>query len=154
MKGLAHWYQRGSAGKKATFILSFALATSLVFFFFSISLAHAQGGGLENPVRFGTIPEFIAGALEAMVMISLPILTFFIVYSGFLFVSARGNASKLETARNNFVYVIIGAVLILGAWVLATLISGTVKQLTDPAPRASVDGLSEICQYNPDACNT
>ena len=63
-------------------------------------------------------------------MVALPILTLFIVYSGFLFISAQGNSSELETAKKNFAYVVIGAVLILGAWVIATLIGGTVAQLT------------------------
>jgi len=44
-------------------------------------------------------------------------------------VLARGNSSKLDEAKKNFVYVIIGALLILGAWVIATLIGGTVTQL-------------------------
>lgn len=84
---------------------------------------------LQNPVQFPDIASFIAGALKVMVMVALPIISFFIVYSGFLFVSARGNEEQLGTAKRNFFYVIIGAILILGAWVIATLIGGTVKQL-------------------------
>jgi len=87
-------------------------------------------GGLQNPLNFCSIPEFIAGTLKAIAMIALPIITLLLVYSGFLFISARGNASQLETAKKNFVYVIIGALLILGAWILATLIAGTVSELT------------------------
>ena len=62
-------------------------------------------------------------------MIALPIITVFVVYSGFLFISAPGNEAKLSNAKNNFMYVIIGTILILSAWVLATLIGGTVTQL-------------------------
>ena len=87
--------------------------------------------GLCNPLNsnFSTIPAFIAGALKVLVMVALPIITLFLVISGFMFVLARGNSSKLEEAKKNFVYVIIGALLILGAWVIATLIGGTVTQL-------------------------
>jgi hypothetical protein len=35
----------------------------------------------------------------------------------------------LTTAKKNFVYVIIGAALVLGAWVLSTLLGATVSQL-------------------------
>jgi hypothetical protein len=84
---------------------------------------------LCSPTLFSDIPSFIAGFLRAVVTISLPIISLFIVYSGFLFVFARGNPGALETARNNFLWVIIGSILILGAWVLATLIGGTVSQL-------------------------
>ena len=94
--------------------------------------AMAADGVLESPLNaaFSSLPGFIEGALKALVMIALPILTLFIVYSGFLFISAQGNSSKLEEAKKNFAYVIIGAILILGAWVIATLIGGTVSQLT------------------------
>ncbi|MBI4087776.1 hypothetical protein HY418_00110, partial [Candidatus Kaiserbacteria bacterium] len=42
---------------------------------------------------------------------------------------ARGNEQALSKAKQNFIYVIIGALLILGAWLIATLIGGTVTQL-------------------------
>src|SRR6185436_4952207 len=76
---------------------------------------------LQNPLRFGTIETFIQGVLQAIVMIGIPVITVFIVYAGFRFVMARGNASAINEAKKNFVYVILGAALILGAWVLATL---------------------------------
>ncbi len=88
-------------------------------------------GGLENPLnpQFSSVPAFIAGALKVLVIVALPIITLFIVLAGFMFVFARGNEQKISEARKNFVYVIIGALLILGAWLIATLIGGTVTQL-------------------------
>lgn len=93
------------------------------------SAAHAEG--LDNPLNpnFSTIPAFLAGALKVLVIVALPIITLFLVVAGFMFILARGNESKLSEAKKNFVYVIIGALLILGAWVIATLIGGTVTQL-------------------------
>lgn len=100
--------------------------------FASVALAQAGSGRLENPLNpaFSSIPGFIEGVLRAIIIVALPIVTLFIVISGFMFVSARGNEGKLTKAKENFKYVIIGAILILGAWVLATLIAGTVTQLT------------------------
>ncbi|HUO56076.1 MAG TPA: hypothetical protein VMU27_01430 [Candidatus Paceibacterota bacterium] len=98
--------------------------------------AHAQTSGctgscLPNPLSSGlsTIPQFLAAALKALVQISLPIITVFVVYSGFLFVTAQGNKSKLEDAKRNFFFVILGALLILGAWILANIIAGTVSSI-------------------------
>ena len=107
-----------------------SLFSTLFLFLSTVSTAFAQAG-LENPLNssFSTIPAFIAGALKVLVIVSLPIIALFIVVSGFMFIFARGNSSKLEEAKKNFVYVIIGALLILGAWVIATLIGGTVTQL-------------------------
>lgn len=87
--------------------------------------------GLENPLspQFSSIPAFIAGALKVLVIVALPIITLFIVIAGFMFVFARGNEQALSKAKQNFIYVIIGALLILGAWLIATLIGGTVTQL-------------------------
>ena len=67
--------------------------------------------------------------LRAIVGSLFFIITLFFVYSGFLFIFAQGNESKLTEAKRNFVYVVIGALLILGAWVIATLIGVTVSQL-------------------------
>lgn len=114
------------------------LVSSTILFFANVSMAFAlndplsgsSGSSLQNPLQFNGIAEFIAGALKVMVEVALPIISLFIVYSGFMFVSAQGNTEKLANARNNFFYVVIGAILILGAWVIATLIGGTVTQLT------------------------
>lgn len=93
------------------------------------SVALAQTGNFNNPLTVDSVPDFISKALKVMVMVALPIISLFIVYSGFMFVIARGNESMLSEAKKNFFYVIIGAILILGAWVIATLIGGTISQL-------------------------
>lgn len=84
---------------------------------------------LQNPLRFASIETFIEGVLQAVVMIALPIITVFIVYAGFKYVAARGKPDALRESNKNLMYVVIGATLILAAWVLATLIGGTVTQL-------------------------
>lgn len=101
-------------------------------FFLNAGSAFAQNQTLQNPLnpQFSTIPNFISGALKVLVMVSLPIITLFIVISGFMFIKARGNPGELDVAKKNFYYVILGALLILGAWIIATLIGGTVTQLT------------------------
>ena len=111
-----------------------ALYTLIMFliFAFPVLVAAQSAGTLQNPLNsaFSSVPNFIAGFLKVVVMVALPIISLFIVYSGFMFVMARGNSEKLGQARENFLWVIIGAILILGAWVIATLIGGTVSQLT------------------------
>jgi hypothetical protein len=101
----------------------------LVLWLIASDVAFAQ---LKNPLsdNYSSIPQFISGALKVMVMVALPIITLFMVYSGFLFVFAQGNQEQLAKAKTNFVYVIIGSILILGAWVFASLIGGTISQLT------------------------
>jgi len=106
--------------------------TATAFLMLLAVLPAYAADGIQSPLKpeVSSIPGFIEAALKALVMIALPILTLFIVYSGFKFISAQGNSSKLEEAKKNFMYVIIGSLLILGAWVVATLVGGTVNQLT------------------------
>ena len=99
-----------------------------------VALADACGGsgtGIQNPLSsaYCNIPNFIAGVLRVMVQIGLPIVAFFLLFAGYKFVSAGGSSDKLKEAKDNFMYVIIGALLILGAWVIATLIGNTVSQV-------------------------
>ena len=108
----------------------FAFVASVTSFIAMTCVASAQSS-LQNPLNpsFSTIPTFISGFLKVLVEVALPIIALFIVYSGFMFVFALGKPDALSKAKKNFVYVIIGALLILGAWVIAQLIGGTVTQL-------------------------
>lgn len=86
--------------------------------------------GCLNPITSSAnVTSFIVNVLQVLVQVSIPVIAFFIVYTGFKFVAARGNESKLKNAKINFMYVIIGSALILGAWVFATLIGSTVSGL-------------------------
>lgn len=107
---------------------------TLVLWMYALPVFAQNGCGngstcLQNPLRFSSIERFIEGVLQAVVMIALPIIVAFMVYAGFKYIFARGNAGAISEAHRNFSYVIIGTILILGAWVLATLIGGTVTQL-------------------------
>lgn len=79
--------------------------------------------------RFSNLKDFIISSLKVVVTISLPVIVFFIVLSGLYFVMARGNPEQLKKAKMNFVYVIAGTALILGAWVLATILGATFLQI-------------------------
>lgn len=105
-----------------------------LLYFAQTAIARAEEVSLKNPLReeFSDIPRFIAGALKVVVMIALPIIVLFFVIAGFKFISAQGNPSALGEARKNFMWVVVGALLIMGAWVLATLLAGTVAQLVAP----------------------
>ncbi|MEK7499780.1 MAG: pilin [Patescibacteria group bacterium] len=95
-----------------------------------LPLAYASAQAkLESPFVYKTVSDFISAVLRAIVYLSMPIIALFIMYAGFKYILARGNPGAIDEAHKNFMYVIIGALLILGAWVLATLIGGTVSQL-------------------------
>ncbi len=139
-------------------VFIFALFTFFSLSLFSVSFVHAQKSGsidpsgpssntsegsidpngpdsnsvvLENPLgNTDTIPEFIEKLLSIILKIGVPIVALFIIYSGFLFVWARGNPKALGEAKDTFLYTVLGAAILLGAWVLAQAIKGTVDALS------------------------
>lgn len=85
---------------------------------------------LKNPLAgVDTIPQFIAKIIEIVVKIATPILVLFFIYTGFLFIKAQGSEEGLKHAKDTLLYGVIGAAIILGAWVLAEAIQGTIEQL-------------------------
>ncbi len=98
-----------------------------------IILGQVQGNEpliqIENPISVSTIQEFVAKVLDIVVTISTPFLVVMFIYSGFLFVWARGKDTELKKAKDVFFYTVIGAALVLGAFILATAIDATINQL-------------------------
>ncbi len=88
--------------------------------------------GIKNPLgdNLKTLPDFIAAILNIVLVIGIPIVALAIIYSGFLFVTAQGNTEKLSKAKKAILYTLIGAALLLGAFVIANAIKGTVEQIS------------------------
>ena len=92
---------------------------------------------LLNPLRseFSTLDKFLTGLLDVLVQIAFPIIVLAVIYTGFLFVVARGNKDKLEEAKRAFLWTVIGGLVVLGAAALSKAIEGTVNQLrADSSP--------------------
>ena len=66
-----------------------------------------------------TIPACLELIFRAARDIAFPIAVIFILWSGFLFVSAGGNPEKIKTARTTLLWAIIGLVVVTGAWTLS-----------------------------------
>ncbi len=84
---------------------------------------------IKNPIKVNSIPELIKTILEAVIIIGVPIVALAIIYCGFLFVQARGNGEEIKKAKTALIYTIVGAMLLLGSWVLAQAIQSTVEDI-------------------------
>lgn len=85
---------------------------------------------IPNPVRnFNNIPDLIKALLEIVMIIAAPIVAVMIIYAGYLFATARGNETQIKKAKDTLLYVVIGALIILGAKIIAEAIQGTVNSL-------------------------
>jgi len=87
------------------------------------------GAKIKNPIPYNTINEFIKIFLEGALKIGIPVVALAIIYSGFLFVFARGNTEKLTKAKDALLYTLIGAAILLGSWAIAEMINATVVGL-------------------------
>lgn len=90
---------------------------------------------LNNPLAgsgVNTINDFVKRLLDIVLTIGVPIIAVFIILAGFKFVTARGNPAEIEKAKNNLFGVMIGAAILLGAWVLANALGETVNELVTP----------------------
>lgn len=85
-----------------------------------------------NPITQTDLTDFLRTLLEGVIKIGIPVIALAIIYSGFLFVMARGNPEELKTAKRALLYSVIGAAILLGAWAIAKLITDTVLQISTP----------------------
>jgi hypothetical protein len=83
---------------------------------------------LKNPIKAESFSELIGNIAKAAAKIGVPIAAIFIIYSGLLFVTARGSEDKINKAKTTFLWAVVGAAVLLGAWVIANAIVGTVEK--------------------------
>lgn len=126
-------------------IFLIAIFVFLPLFSFADSDAGNTGGSsagntvvkLESPLAGGVddINSFLNIVLNNIVIpVGSIVIVLMIIYTGFLFVIARGNPSKIEDARRMLLYVIIGAAILLGATAISLVIGNTVCQIASSIP--------------------
>ncbi len=111
---------------------------ALTTFFLGITfVAHAQGSSYENPITYGgitDIPGLLLGLVKLVLLIGVPIIVLFVIYSGFLFVSAGDNEAEITKAKTVFQWTVVGALVLLGAEAISLAIQGTITSLGGPSP--------------------
>ena len=118
------------------FIIGISLLSSVAF-----ALTPDVGGGNGTNIKTGivnplgedgpdSIPAFIKLIVRGVLVVGIPIVALAIIYTGFLFVEAQGNPEKITKAKKALTYTLIGAALLLGAFVVAEAIQATVEEIT------------------------
>lgn len=102
--------------------------TSIVLFAMA-SFAYAEDTALVNPIGANTFAELVKYIADAVTKIAIPFVVVFLIYAGFLFVSARGNEKQLTRAKEVFYWTIIGAAVVVGASALASAAVSFVQSL-------------------------
>lgn len=88
---------------------------------------------IDNPIKATSITGLFEAIIDIMLVFAIPLIAFFIIYAGFMYVTSRGNEEAIRTAHMALLYALIGGVLILGAKVLITVIGGTVDDVRNAA---------------------
>lgn len=111
---------------------------ALVLFLFGFQIVSANNHivpagtsrvGLQNPIKYPDIQSFLMALLNIVVQYGALLVVFFLVYTGFKFVVAQGNTEKIQEAKQMLVWVVVGAFVLLGVYVIKAAICGTLNQL-------------------------
>ena len=130
-------------GKKILTVLSFLfIFVPLVYFSFTptpvvfadgrIGPGNTTSVRLNNPLKNGgidDIPSFVKAVLEIVMKIGVPLVAVAIIYTGYLFIAAQGKPEKLAEAKKALGYVFLGALILLGAYVIAQALQGTINAI-------------------------
>jgi hypothetical protein len=109
-------------------------------------LTGTGGGGLSgtedclptqlcNPLlsKYDTLCKVLEGLINLVTEIGAIIAVILIIWTGFKFITAQGNTTKLSEAKKAFYTTIIGTAVLLGASVIAQIIVKTVFSITNQA---------------------
>lgn len=90
---------------------------------------------VENPLGNDKkeIKDIVASILNVLMDIVLPIVIVMVIYSGFLYVMARGKPEAIETAHKTLTWTLIGAAILLGAQLISTILIDTVSNISKDA---------------------
>jgi hypothetical protein len=89
----------------------------------------SSGSSFTNPINSDSFEALVLSLAQWVAAIALPIAAIFIIYSGYLFVTAGGNQSKIDAAKTTFYWTIIGTAIVVGAWALAAAIVDFAQKL-------------------------
>lgn len=95
-------------------------------------LAVAASHLYVNPINITgvtTIPDLLLAVVDFVFLIGVPIIVIFIIYSGFLFVTAGDNEAQIKKAKFVLMWTLLGALVLLGAKAIAAAIEATILTL-------------------------
>ena len=104
---------------------SFVFITSFLFIIIPI-ISFAQ---LVDPLGNKSITDIVAKLMDIVVKVGSVVAVLAFIYVGYLFVEARGNTGKLDKAKENLWYTVIGVAILLGASIIANTITTTVTSI-------------------------
>lgn len=113
--------------KILAFVFSLGVFVIPIFIFATGSSAPTTPITIKNPLGVDDVNGLITRIMRLVFLVGSLIVVFFIIFSGYKFVIAKGNPGDLEKAKNMFYATVIGGAILLGADIIANVIITTVK---------------------------
>ncbi len=85
--------------------------------------------GITNPLKATSVSQVMTAFFDILVQLGAVAVVLAIIYSGFLFVAAKGNPEELNKAKKTFYWTILGSLILLGAKIIASVIENTLKSI-------------------------
>lgn len=95
---------------------------SRIIIFFLLLPIIVFAATIENPLKYGTIPEVVAAIANFIFIISIPITSLMVVIGGVMFMTSGGDPKKVEQAKKLLLYAVIGLAIILLSKTIAAVI--------------------------------
>lgn len=83
------------------------------------------GGTGNDPCEFSDLIVLAQRIIQFLIVISVPIAAGLFSYAGYLYITAAGNPGQVSKAHNVFISVVIGFMIVLGAWLLVYTLANT-----------------------------
>jgi uncharacterized membrane protein YdcZ (DUF606 family) len=85
---------------------------------------------IENPIQAESFSQLLNKILEILIKLGTPFIVMGIIFTGFMFVKARGKPEELTTAKTALTWTLIGGAILLGAQAISTIIEQTIDNLS------------------------
>ncbi len=94
---------------------------------FIFAQAGGSGATIQNPLKSSDLKVLLVNFMNLVAVVGGIVVVFFIIYSGFKLVMAKGNPGKITEAQNMLLGTVIGGAILLGADIIANVVVNTVK---------------------------
>ncbi|MFA5023084.1 MAG: hypothetical protein WC385_00755 [Candidatus Paceibacterota bacterium] len=115
--------------KKFKFLIFISSLLFIPVLVWGQSAGPSTGPIIDNPLAVESLTELLAKVLEIVVQVGLVVIVFFIIFTGFKYVTAQGNTAEITKAHQALMATLIGSAIVLGSYAIAKALESTVNQL-------------------------
>ncbi len=115
-------------------ILAFIIPLLFFIPFFIFAQPTPAVTTIQNPLgpNNTSVQDILIKIMNLVATVGAIVVVFFIIFSGYKFVAARGNPGEIEDAKKTFYATIIGGAILLGADIIANVVVNTVNTVRTP----------------------